>query len=74
MASFDQFVVPRGDGWAVRKSTSVRVTRHFNTQEEALTAARRIAQNQGCDVIIFGEDGIIRGPDSLVNNPLPQGQ
>ena len=73
MANKDQYVVPRGDGWAVRKAGSVRVTRHFDTEQEALEAARRIARNQGSEVVIFGWDGFIRGRDSEVNGPDPLG-
>ncbi|MCY4157177.1 MAG: DUF2188 domain-containing protein [Gammaproteobacteria bacterium] len=62
-----QYVVPRGKRWAVRKAGAERVTRHFDTQQEALDAARRIARNQGGDVFIFGRDGQIRGRDSHIN-------
>ncbi|MCY4254526.1 MAG: DUF2188 domain-containing protein [Gammaproteobacteria bacterium] len=62
-----QYVVPRGKRWAVRKAGAERVTRHFDTQQEALEAARRIARNQGGDVFIFGRDGQIRGRDSHIN-------
>lgn len=73
MAVSSQYVVPRGKRWAVRKSGAERVTRHFDTQQEALEAARRIARNQGGDVYIFGRDGCIRGRDSQVNGPHPSG-
>lgn len=73
MAAKSQYVVPRGKKWAVRKAGSARVTRHFDTQQEALEAARRIARNQGSDVYIFGRDGFIRGRDSQVNGPHPSG-
>ena len=64
MSDKSQYVVPRGNRWAVRKAGAERVTRHFDTQQEALDAARRIARNQGSDVFIFGQDGRIRGRDS----------
>ena len=68
-----QYVVPRGNRWAVRKAGAERVTRHFDTQQEALEAARRIARNQGSDVYIFGRDGLIRGRDSYGDSPHPSG-
>ena len=71
MAANSQYVVPRGKRWAVRKSGAERVTRHFDTRQEALEAARRIARNQGGDVYIFGQDGRIRGRDSQVNAMAP---
>ena len=70
MAAKSQHVVPRGEKWAVRKAGAGRVTRHFDTQHEAIEAARRIARNQGSDVFIFGRDGFIRGRDAYGNNPL----
>ncbi|MXW92467.1 MAG: DUF2188 domain-containing protein [Rhodospirillaceae bacterium] len=73
MSAKGQYVVPRGKKWAVRKAGAERVTRHFDTQQEALEAARRIARNQGSDVFIFGRDGRIRGRDSHVNGPHPSG-
>ena len=73
MSGKGQYVVPRGKRWAVRKAGAERVTRHFDTQEEALEAARRIARNQGSDVFIFGRDGFIRGRDNHGNNPHPSG-
>ena len=70
MAAKSQHVVPRGEKWAVRKAGAGRVTRHFDTQDEAIEAARRIARNQGSDVFIFGRDGFIRGRDAYGNSPL----
>jgi len=67
MSAKGQYVVPRGKKWAVRKAGAERVTRHFDTQQEALEAARRIVRNQGGDVFIFGKDGYFRGSDSQVN-------
>ena len=71
MTAKSQYVVPRGKKWAVRKAGAERVTRHLDTQQEALEAARRIARNQGSDVFIFGRDGRIRGCDSHGDTPLP---
>ena len=68
MTDKSQYVVPRGTRWAVRKAGTARVTRHFDTQQEALNAARRIARKQGSDVFIFGRDGCIRGRDTQVHS------
>ena len=64
MTTKNQHVVPRGDKWAVRKTGAERVTRHFNTQREAIRVARKIARNQGGEVFIYGRDGRIRKRDS----------
>ena len=58
-----QHVVPRGDKWGVRKAGAKRVTRRFNTQQEAIEAARGIAQKRGGEVLVFGRDGRVRGRD-----------
>ncbi len=55
-----QHVVPRENKWAVRKTGSVRATRRFNTQKEAIKVARKFARNQGGEVFIHGRDGRIR--------------
>lgn len=71
MTAKSQHVVPRGDRWAVRKAGAERVTRHFDTQQEAIKAARRLARNQGGEVFIHGQDGRIRERDSCGNDPFP---
>lgn len=55
-----QHVIPKGQNWAVRRAGSARSSGVFGTQSEAIVAARRIAQNQGVDVFIHGDDGRIR--------------
>ncbi len=66
-----QNVVPRDDKWAVRKTGSDRVTRKFDTKEEAIEVAREFARNQKTDLNIFGRDGWIRERISYENDSLP---
>ncbi len=66
-----QHVVPRAGKWAVRKSGTDRVTRKYETQQEAIDAAREIARNQRTEVYIHGRDGRIRKRDSCGNDPFP---
>ena len=49
-----QHVVPRNGKWAVRKSGSYRVSRYFNTQSEAVDAARDIARRERTELYIHG--------------------
>ena len=49
-----QHVVVRGEKWAVRRTGSKRVTRLFDTKEEALNLARKLAIEQRCKVLIHG--------------------
>ena len=67
----DQHVVPRGDAWAVRGEGNGRVTSTHRTQNEAIGAARRIASNQGSEVVIHRPDGRIRDKDSHGHDPFP---
>ena len=71
MAGRSQHVVPRGNKWAVRKGGAEKVTRRFDTQREAIEAARDIARNHGGEVFIYGRDGRIRQRDSHGNGPSP---
>ena len=71
MAAKSQHVVPRGGKWAVRKAGAGRVTRHFDTQKEAIEAARGIARNGGGEVFIHGRDGRIRQRNSYGNDRFP---
>lgn len=66
-----QHVVPRDGKWAVRKTGANRVTRSFETQREAIEAARDIARNQRTELYIHGRDGRIRERDSYGKDPFP---
>ena len=71
MATKGQHVVPRGNKWAVRKAGAEKVTRRFDTQQEAIKAARGIARNQRAEVYVHGRDGRIRERDSYGYDPFP---
>ena len=60
-----QHVVPRDGKWAVRKTGADRVTRRFDTQREAIEAARELARKQKTELYIHGKDGRIRERDSF---------
>lgn len=71
MAGKNQHVVPHEDGWAVRGEGSERVTSIHDTQRQAIERGREIAQNQGSELLIHGENGRIRARDSYGNDPYP---
>ncbi len=54
-----QHVVPKGDGWAVRRAGSARSSGVYKDEQAAISAARGIARNQGSDVYIHGQNGRI---------------
>ena len=71
MIKRNQHVVPSGNRWAVRGAASQRASTVHSTQRDAITAARRIAGNQGSELIIHGKNGRIRDRDSYGNDPFP---
>ena len=64
-------VVPRNEGWIIRKEGSVKATSVHGTQREAVDAARAIAKKQSGELIIHGRDGRIRDRDSYGQDPYP---
>lgn len=67
----NQWVVRHGDGWAQRGEGNDRVTRTFDRQEDAISAARDTAKRERSELIIQGEDGQIRARNSYGNDPHP---
>jgi uncharacterized protein YdaT len=66
-----QHVVPRNGQWAVRGAGNSRATRVFDTQGEAIDAAREIARSQGTELVIHRPDGRIREKSSYGSDPFP---
>jgi len=64
-------VVPRDDGWAVRREGAGRDSSHHGTQGEAIDAARPTAERERLELVIHGRDGKIRDKDSFGNDPFP---
>ena len=56
----NQHVVPTGSEWGVRGEGNERLTSKHPTQADAEAAARKIARNQGSEVVIHRPDGRIR--------------
>lgn len=71
MASKNQHVVPRKEGWAVKGAGNQRATTVKPTQKKAIDAAREIARNNQSEVVIHGRDGQIRAKDSYGKDPFP---
>lgn len=67
----NQWVVQTDDGWGVRGEGNTKITSNHDTQQQAINAARQIAQNQKSELIIQGRDGKIRARDSYGNDPFP---
>jgi hypothetical protein len=71
MTKKNQYVVRSGDGWGVRGEGNSRLTSRCDTQAEAISRGRDIAQNQGAELRIQGRDGRFREGWSYGNDPFP---
>ncbi len=58
-------VVPHPDGWAVRRANAKRASFVFEEQGEARDKAIVMAQDNGVNVIIHGQDGKIEDQHSF---------
>jgi len=71
MPKRNQHVIPLGTGWAVKGEKSEKFTVITSTKREAVSVARRIAQNNRSELIIHGKNGRIMDKDSYGNDPVP---
>lgn len=71
MSKKNQHVVPHKSGWAVKAAGAEKATKVFDTQKEAISAARDTAINQGSEMFIHGRNGQIRERNTYGNDPHP---
>ena len=71
MAKKNVHIVPREDGWAVRRPHAERDSSRHDTQEQAIEAGRNTARRERTEVVIHRPDGRIRDRDSYGNDPFP---
>lgn len=71
MSGKNQHVVPHESGWAVKGAGNSKATSVHATQAEAIAHAKTIAQNQGSELLIHGQNGQIREKNSYGNDPFP---
>lgn len=65
-------VVPSPEGgWSVRKADSVRASKLFETQKEAVEWACKIAAGQAGELVIHKHDGTIRSKEIFKREPTP---
>lgn len=68
----DQHVTPYPNGgWQVKGAGNNRATARTTTQADAIKIARRIAKNQGTELVIHRPNGQIRDKDSHGHDPFP---
>ncbi|ARV64089.1 DUF2188 domain-containing protein [Corynebacterium glutamicum] len=59
------------DGWGNRRDNASRLSKSFDTQSEAIAAAKVTAQREKLEHRIQGRDGKIREANSYGNDPHP---
>ncbi len=71
MSKKNQHVVPHGGQWAVKGEHNNKNTYITDTQAQAISRAKEIAQNQNSELIIHNRHGQIREKNSYGNDPNP---
>lgn len=71
MSGKNQHVIPHQEGWGVKGEGNEKVTKHFETQQEAIEHGREIAKNQQSELFIHNQQGRIRERNSYGNDPFP---
>jgi hypothetical protein len=69
MSKPGQHVVPSAGGWKVIKAGASRASGRYGTQKEAILQGRSLAQSQGTELYIHGEDGRIQSRASYGSDP-----
>lgn len=70
--SKNQHVTPHvKGGWQVKGAGNSRATARTATQADSISIARRIAKNQGSEVVIHRTNGKIRDKNSYGNDSFP---
>src|SRR5687768_445795 len=67
----NQHVIPKSDGWAVKREGNSRATSIHGTQASAIQAGRKAAREQGVKLIIHARDGAVRSRDLYGADPFP---
>lgn len=71
MATNSIHTVPHDNRWANEREGASRASAVFDTQAEAVEAARQTAQREKLEHVIHGRDGEIRERNSYGNDPSP---
>lgn len=65
-------VIPsKSDGWAVKKSGSVKASRNFDTKDKAVKYAIELSKNEKTELYIHKANGMIQNRNSYGNDPNP---
>lgn len=67
----NQHVVPKGSDWAIRGAGNSKVTKVVSTQKKAIQIARKIAINQGSEMLVHKRNGQIRERNTYGKDNFP---
>jgi uncharacterized protein YdaT len=67
----NQHVIPKGNGWAVKRAGAQKASGVYNTQDEATKQATSLARNQGTAVFVHKQNGQIKSSRTYYTNRLP---
>lgn len=71
MSKKNQHVVPKGGNWAIKGAGNTRATKIVSTQKKAIGIARKIAINQGSEMLVHGRNGRIRERSTYGKDNFP---
>lgn len=64
-------IIPRDEGWAVKREGASRDSSHHERKSEALDTGRATARRDGVELVTHGKNGRIQDSDSYGNDPNP---
>lgn len=59
----NEMVIKHDDGWAVQAKHAKKAAKVFDRKDEAVTFARKVAQNKQTKLEIYGQDGELQRTD-----------
>lgn len=71
MMGKSQHVVPHNGQWAVKGEHNSKATKTFSRKLDATDFGRKIARNQGSELVIHDRNGRISQKDSHGKDPFP---
>jgi hypothetical protein len=71
MADKDVFVVPAGENWGVRRPNKNKLSKKFDTKNEAIEYGKELAKKDKSELTILKKDGKIQNKNSYGNDPYP---
>lgn len=71
MSKRDIHVVPRDNGWAVRREGASRDSSHHDRKNVAVESGRATARRDRVELVTHGKDGRIQDSDSYGRDPFP---